>query len=121
MSILIPRSQMPQIDEEFIPQLIVFLGVNGVIVEGSGYCHPDHLTPHQSVGEYNLSRFASNPELWRKPCLIASDTGILDGNHRHHGHRLMGSRVPFIRFSMPFYQGVALLNAFPFAYNVEND
>lgn len=117
--VLIPRGQMPQIREEDYLDLFLFLGGQGVGFD-AGWRTSRHFLCHQSVGEFDLSRFSF--DLRRKPIIVSEELAIVDGNHRWYGHQLTHSPVPYFRLvGLDFPKAVGLLNAYPKAYNVETD
>lgn len=104
----IPRSEMPQIEEEDYPVLFPWLSQRGIIAEKR--CVPcGELHNHQRIA-IDPVRAAAIPEaVLDKPIIAASDFFIVDGNHRWWVRKERGKLfVSAYMLSVPF--GNALVN-----------
>lgn len=112
---LVPRQQMPQIDEKDIPKLLVFLGKMGVGFD-AGETLPVAFSAHQSI---DMQRAKSMPDsVLEKPVLCTRVFELIDGNHRWGRHESDGTFVPYIRLHCSFVEALNFLAAFPFAYEL---
>lgn len=115
--ITVPRDQMPQIREDDIPRLLVYLGRLGVKLE-AGEILVSTLQHHQEINWEVVKAIANDAFKLRKPVLICSDDSIIDGNHRVAAHKMAGRDfIGYIRMSIDFEHAIPLLNSFPNAYN----
>jgi hypothetical protein len=110
---MIPREKMPQIDEKFYADLLVFLGSRGISFT-AGFIEPDKVFSHQIV-DVNRAVVMSK-ECLAKPVLLSKDRCILDGNHRWYKHKTDGSSVPFIGIETDFFDALNHLFAYPNCY-----
>lgn len=112
---LVPRSEMPQVDEKDLGKLIVFMAKGGYGIT-AGVAPPSSFHSHQSV---DSRRAAAMPEEVRqKPIIVTKANEIIDGNYRNEAHRIADTAVPFIRFNCSFVEALDMLAVFPFAYEL---
>lgn len=109
---IIPRSQMPQISQDDLGKLIVYLGRRGARVIEASMDYPNNFSRHQDVDRDKVSRMPQ--ELLDYPILVTRLNEVIDGNHRLALHEMRGGLVPFIRFDCSFVEALDLLTAFPF-------
>jgi hypothetical protein len=110
---MIPREQMPQVDEKFYTDMLVFLGNSGVRFS-AGYIDPLHVYSHQMV---DLARVAAMPkDIANKPTLISADPAMIDGNHRWAWHYNNKCLMPFIRIELPFFDALKVIRTYPRTY-----
>lgn len=108
---LVPRVDMPQVDESDYPALVNFLQahscpVSRIVIE------PQSCRFHQSVDDFDPSRIFRMP--LDKPILLARDRFILDGNHRVKANLYLGRPlIHAIELNRDFEASIALLFAFP--------
>lgn len=81
----VPRDRMPQVDEEFYPQLV---SDAHAMMRGPG-CEFDvvpvqSLRAHQRIDHFRAK--CMKPDVALKPILVSQDGFILDGNHRWWEH-----------------------------------
>lgn len=89
----VPRSEMPQIVSDVLPEFLKGLESNGASVRSGGSMPVGKLKPMQALirpekVEEMLAKFP--PETLRKPIVVSSDGYILDGHHRWAALRLKG-------------------------------
>lgn len=113
---MVPREEMPQVDEADIPALIHFAATRGVQADYV-LCGPGELHVHQAVDELLVARMGLHSSLLLKPCLLSEEPYILDGNHRADAHRIVGTPVPAFRFRLPFAAAVQMMFHFPRTYS----
>lgn len=114
---VVPRDQMPQIKEEDIPRLLVYLGNLGIKIE-AGELSVSKMAHHQNINWELAKAIANDAFKLRKPVLIVEDDAIIDGNHRAAAHNIAGKPfIGYIRLLIPFEHAIPLLNSFPQAYN----
>lgn len=110
-SSLVPRVEMPQIDESDYPALVAFLRANQCPVSRI-LIEPQSCRFHQSVADFDPSRIGGMP--LSKPILLARDRFILDGNHRVKASLYLGRPlIHAIELAKDFESSIALLFAFP--------
>lgn len=112
---MIPRAQMPQVDEKDLPALVVKAFQSGhrptfeVVM-------PHKLHSHQRV---NHARALGMPEtVKRKPVLVSADGFILDGNHRWYANRETHTPLNVIRVDLEFNNALPWLFSLPFVYTL---
>ena len=113
----VPREQMPQIREEDIPRLLVYLGNLGIKFS-AGELPIHKVVHHQDINWEIAKAIASDAFKLRKPVLVVEDDALIDGNHRAAAHKVAGKEfIGYIRLSVSFEHAIPLLNSFPLAYN----
>lgn len=115
----VPREYMPQVDAQFLPQLIHEAVADGYKV-AIRTKPPEMLRAHQRIDHARALSMA--PDVRMKPILISVDGYVLDGNHRWWSHVHEGS--PFlsaIDLGVPFDEGIAYLLARPYTYTIQPD
>lgn len=113
----VPRDQMPQIKEEDIPRLLVFLGNLGVKFE-AGTMLVNAIVHHQDINWEVAKAIANDAFKLSKPVLTVESDALIDGNHRTAAHKLAGRDfIGYIKLLIPFEHAIPLLNAFPDTYN----
>lgn len=112
---LVPRSEMPQIDEKDIARLIVFMAKAGHPLICAGEKAPEVLTFHQEAA---ITRPVP-PGVASKPILITRLNEIIDGNHRALFHLRNETLVPYLQFDCTFAEALSVLAVFPFAYELD--
>lgn len=114
---MVPRTAMPQIDEIYYPDMLVWLGSKGVQFS-AGYIDPETCRSHQLVDEARAKSMPLNFLI--KPVLISKDRGVLDGNHRWYRHLVEKiTSMPFIRLEIPFFDAIKRLEEYPKTYEVK--
>lgn len=111
-----PRTEMPQVDEKDLLQLVIFLAEHSVSTEAK-VMPVDRLVFHQRVYPNRIPPPASAD--MHKPLLVAADGYILDGNHRAAAHRRDGTSPVVFKLGLPFHEAIALLFKFPATYRYE--
>lgn len=108
----VPRPRMPQIDEEYYPELLTFLG--GKV---SHHVHqPSSLRPHQRIDPIKASLMTE--AVRRKPILISEDKYVLDGNHRWLAHSMENTPINCLCIEHSFEVAIELLFQFPKTYTL---
>lgn len=118
MPFYVPRKEMPQVDEEDLPELMKFLQGLPVPVDLKKF-DPDQLKPHQKVDIDKVKAMTAKAAILAKPCLVSQDLYILDGNHRWWAHRELHTVVPAFVIGAPFEQAIGILFRFPKTYSYE--
>jgi len=113
-----PRTDMPQIDEADLLDLITFLTRDNVPVSTCIKATAD-LVFHQHVYPERMPP-SDSPDM-NKPLLISADGYILDGNHRAAAHRRDGTRPVCIQLTAGFIEAMKALFAFPKTYVYERN
>jgi hypothetical protein len=114
---LVPRTQMPQIDEKDMAKAIVFFAKAGFGVKGAGDATPYVFFRHQEV---NWGKVDAMPEsLLDKPILVTRLNEVIDGNHRLAKHERTGTLCPYIQLDCTFVEALNVLAVFPFAYELK--
>lgn len=106
----VPRMVMPQVDEEFYPQLIDFAREHGVGFSEVEIAATD-IRPHQRVDHDHLRGADLS-----KPILGSREPFVLDGHHRWAQHKYQGSKVRTYKFDLTFREAIAFLFSFPATY-----
>jgi hypothetical protein len=96
---LIDRSKMPQIHQDIIPDLLVFLSQRNIQF-AAGIIDPQLIRLHQEV---DIAKAMAIPvEYLIHPILLADDEFVLDGDHRAYRHWVNKTMVSFIKVRTPF-------------------
>lgn len=116
MSMGVPRTQMPQIKSEFVPDFLEMLKKNGVSVK-QGERRVGDLHPTQGqLNAVKAREFADNmPEkALKKPVIVSKDDYILDGHHRWAALFLKDpeSKIKSIDVDLPMKQLLAVARSF---------
>lgn len=114
---MVARTAMPQIDELYYPDMLVWLGNRGVTFS-AGYIAPERCRSHQLVDE---ARAQAMPMAFLvKPVLISQDLCVLDGNHRWYRHLFEKlPTMPFIRIELDFFDAIKHLETYPKCYEAK--
>lgn len=115
---MIPRSQMPQIEESDYPEFIEFAAQRGVEVLVR-YLPPEKLQQRQEPDEFHPEKMP--PEVRNKVVFISYDLYILDGNHRWALHILERTVVPCFEIKLSFEDAIDLMFQFPKTYRAVGD
>lgn len=112
---LVPRSQMPQIDEIYYPDMLVWLGDRGVQFS-AGHMEPMNCRVRQEI-DFNKALNMSAKALV-KPVLLSNDFNptVLDGDHRWYRHLHDNSEMPYIMIHLDFLAAKKLLEEYPKCY-----
>lgn len=114
---MVPREEMPQVDERDLPALRHFAATLGLEVTEE-LVPPGELHIHQAVDRLRVETIARSSALLKKPCLTSREPYVLDGYHRTAAHLAVGSPVPVIKFPLPFAAAVQFLFRFPRTYTL---
>jgi hypothetical protein len=114
---MVPRTEMPQIDEIYYPDMLVWMGTRGATF-AAGLVNPETCKSHQLV---DIDRaLGMSADKLVKPVLVSSDWCILDGNHRWYRHIHDKTSMPFIQINLDFFEAVKELEAYPKCYEVNH-
>lgn len=111
----VPRPLMPQVDEQFYPQLIAdakdYSGVALDVVK------IDSVFPHQHIDKLRADHM--DMRLRMKPILVSRDSYVLDGNHRWWANVHKGAPwISIIRIGLEFDPAIAWLRDRPYVYEI---
>lgn len=106
---LIDRSKMPQIHQDIIPDLLVFLSQRNIPF-GAGVIDPTQIKLHQEV---DVEKAMAIPvEYLVHPILLTDDEFVLDGDHRAYRHWVNKTMVSYIQVKAPFVTAYAVVMEF---------
>lgn len=117
---MVPRTAMPQIDEIYYPDMLVWLGSRGVSFS-AGYMEPLNCRVHQQI---DFDRADNMPEkALKKPVLLSGDFRpcVLDGDHRWWRHLADKTQMPYIMIHLDFFAAKKMLEDYPKCYEVSSD
>jgi len=114
----LPRSQMPQIESKYVPELLRFLRRKGVKVVKSEVATKSIMLVQN---EYNRAKVATLMDRMRhhddklEPIFLSNDGFVLDGSHRLLAKYNLDrdSTIPAYVLDIPASNAVNLLNTFP--------
>lgn len=113
---IVRRADMPQIEEQWLGDLLVWLGERGLYIK-AGRVIPSLLFYHQDVMVIKARHILKLQRgLLAKPVIISADMALLDGNHRAFAHHIEGTLVPYIQFGASFDKLLPVLLGYPHAY-----
>lgn len=113
---IIPRCQMPQVDDKYLGELLVHIGTYGVPIS-AGKVDPKTVKAHQEV---DVDRCRMIPiDVLSKPCLLSKEGYIIDGDHRWYRHVMDETMMPIIKFDALFKDAVKIIFEFPHTYREE--
>ncbi len=113
---MIPRTAMPQVDEIYYPDMLVWLGANHGVTFRAGYTNPQVVKVHQEI---NIEKAMGLPAATLlKPVLLSKDGCVLDGDHRWYRHLQDRQPMPFIELSLDFMEAIKVLESYPKCYEV---
>lgn len=115
---MVPRTAMPQVDEIYYPDMLVWLGDRKVSFS-AGYIDPTTCHSHQLV---DVAKANAMPEqLLVKPVLLSKDLCVIDGNHRWYRYLISKNwRMPFIQLELNFFEAIKLIEQYPKCYEIKS-
>ena len=106
---LIDRDKMPQVHQDTIPDLLVFLSQRNIEF-AAGIIDPQLIKLHQEV---DVEKAMAIPvEYLVHPILLAQDDFVLDGDHRAYRHWVNKTKVSFIQVKAPFVDAYKVVMEF---------
>lgn len=113
---LIPRSIMPQVDEIYIPDMLVWMGQRNIQFS-AGVIDPANIKVRQEI---NVDKALGMPaDALYRPVLISIDNLVIDGDHRWYRHLHDKTMMPYIRLGQTFSVVYDLLREYPRCYEAK--
>lgn len=118
MPVYVPRTSMPQINEEDYDEFFAFCAAHGVRVDRRTV--PPHQLRTRQVMDKIRAEYMT-PEIKDKPALVSADAVVLDGNHRWAVHLQLREDLNVFQLSLTFEQAVGFIFRFPKTYTIDKE
>lgn len=113
-SLMIPRSEMPQIDSTSREGLFSWLKKTAGIENEWVDLSTAELNPSQcQVNMDKISSLRTDPGVAEKPIIVSNDNYVLDGHHTWMANHLNGNQQKCVRLGAPASQCLDLMKAYP--------
>lgn len=110
----IARNAMPQVNDQDLPELFVFLQARGITIR-RGTINPRLVRGRQKVVRAKVRKI--NECMLASPVIISSDMKVIDGNHRWMKHYIKRSvEMAVVEIGVGFEEALRVIFEFPKTY-----